>query len=86
MRPASNPYGMDQLKQLAERLVRFRTQAGMDVESAAAGAAIDVDRLARAEEGTVALNEAEIGRLADTYGVDPTELFGGRFTPLQNYA
>ena len=77
---------MDQLAQLAERLVRFRTQAGMDLESAAAVADINADRLDLAEGGSVALDEEELGRLARSYGVDPTELFGGRITPLQNYA
>jgi hypothetical protein len=36
--------------------------------------------------GTQVLDEAEIARLASAYGVDVTEIFGGRVTPLQNYA
>jgi hypothetical protein len=39
-----------------------------------------------AESGTQVLDEAEIARLASAYGVDVTEIFGGRVTPLQNYA
>ncbi|MBV8368547.1 MAG: helix-turn-helix domain-containing protein [Candidatus Eremiobacteraeota bacterium] len=77
---------MDQLAQLGERLVRFRTQAGMDVETAAAVADVNTDRLDLAESGSVALDEHELDRLARAYGIDPTELFGGRITPLQNYA
>lgn len=86
MRTASNYCRMDQLTQLAERLVRFRTQAGMDVETAAAVTDINADRLDLAESGSVALGEDELGRLARAYAIDPTELFGGRITPLQNYA
>jgi Helix-turn-helix domain len=89
--PGRRPIGlellsMDQLAQLAERLVRFRTQAGMEIETAAAAAEINADRLDLAEAGSVALDEDELGRLARTYGIDPTELFGGRITPFQNYA
>jgi transcriptional regulator with XRE-family HTH domain len=77
---------MNQLEQIGERLVRFRTQAGMDLETAAAVADINTERLDLAEAGGVALGEDELGRLARAYGVDATELFGGRITPFQNYA
>jgi transcriptional regulator with XRE-family HTH domain len=77
---------MNQLEQLGERLVRFRTQAGMDVETAATVAEVNADRLDLAEAGSIALAEDELDRLARAYGVDATELFGGRITPFQNYA
>jgi transcriptional regulator with XRE-family HTH domain len=77
---------MNQLAQLGERLVRFRTQAGMDLETAGAAGDVNADRLDLAESGSVALDEGELDRLARAYGIDPTELFGGRITPLQNYA
>ena len=71
---------------VAERLVRFRVQAGLEPEPAAAKARIDVERLADAEAGEVALTDAEIDVLARTYGVDPTEIFGGRVTPIRDVA
>jgi transcriptional regulator with XRE-family HTH domain len=77
---------MEQLAQIGERLARFRTQAGMDLETAATVADVNTDRLDLAEEGSVALGEDELGRLARAYGIDATEIFGGRITPFQNYA
>jgi transcriptional regulator with XRE-family HTH domain len=71
---------------VGERLGRFRTQAGMDLETAAASARVDADRLDRAEAGNIALGDDELVRLARLYGVDATEIFGGRITPFQNYA
>jgi transcriptional regulator with XRE-family HTH domain len=71
---------------VAERLVRFRVQAGLEPEAAAARARIDVERLADAEAGELALTDAEIARLAQAYGVDPTEIFGGRVTPIRDVA
>lgn len=47
---------------------------------------MDVERLAGAEAGQVVLTEDELGDLARAYGVDPTEIFGGRVTKLQDYA
>jgi ribosome-binding protein aMBF1 (putative translation factor) len=68
------------------RLVRFRVQAGLESEAAAAKAHIDVERLADAEAGELALTDVEIGRLASAYGVDATEIFGGRVTPIRDIA
>ena len=74
------------LPEIGARLVRFRTQAGLDPEAAANATNVGVERLIGAEVGEVALDEDELGRLSRAYGIDPTELFGGRITPLQNYA
>ncbi|MDQ6925385.1 MAG: helix-turn-helix transcriptional regulator [Candidatus Eremiobacteraeota bacterium] len=71
---------------VAERLVRFRMQAGLEPEPAAAKAQIDAERLADAESGGLALTDAEIDRVASAYGVDPTEIFGGRVTPIRDIA
>jgi ribosome-binding protein aMBF1 (putative translation factor) len=77
---------MSVVNDVGERLVRFRVQAGLESEVAAAKARIDVDRLADAEAGELALTDVEIGRLASAYGVDPTEIFGGRVTPIRDIA
>ena len=71
---------------VAERLVRFRTRRGLTVEDAAYGTGIAGERLADAEAGTVVLDEAELDRVCTAYGVDPSEIFGGRVTPIQDYA
>ena len=71
---------------VGERLVRFRVQAGLELEPAAAKAQVGVERLGDAETGELALNDAEIARLARVYGVDPTEIFGGRITPIRDIA
>jgi transcriptional regulator with XRE-family HTH domain len=71
---------------VGERLVRFRVQAGLEPESAAGKARIDVGRLAGAEAGEVALTDAEIDCVARAYSVDPTEIFGGRITPIRDVA
>ena len=77
---------MGVLNEVGERLVRLRTQAGLDPEAAATASGISADRLTDAEEGAVALTEIELGALASTYGVDATEIFGGRITPFRDYA
>jgi ribosome-binding protein aMBF1 (putative translation factor) len=77
---------MSVVDDVGERLVRFRVQAGLEPEPAAAKAQIDVERLADAEAGEVALTDPEIARLARVYGVDPTEIFGGRVTPIRDIA
>jgi transcriptional regulator with XRE-family HTH domain len=74
------------LDDVAERLVRFRVKAGLDPAAAAARTGIDAERLANAESGAVTLRDDEIGALAEAYGIDATEIFGGRITPLQDYA
>ena len=55
-------------------------------DAAAARARIDVERLADAEAGEIALTDAEIAMLAREYGVEPTEVFGGRITPIRDIA
>jgi transcriptional regulator with XRE-family HTH domain len=77
---------MSVLNEVGERLVRLRTQAGLDIEAAAAGTGIGTDRLADAEAGDVALAEDEIETVARAYGIDPSEIFGGRITPFRDYA
>ncbi len=72
--------------EVGRRLVGFRSRAGLTLEEAAARTGLTDDRMARAESGTEGLDEAELARLAGVYGIDVTELFGGRITPLQNYA
>jgi ribosome-binding protein aMBF1 (putative translation factor) len=80
------PMRMGVVNDVAERLVRFRVQAGLEPEAAAARARIDAERLADAEAGDVALTDAEIAMLARAYGIDPTEIFGGRVTPVRDVA
>jgi transcriptional regulator with XRE-family HTH domain len=77
---------MGVLEAVGERLVRFRTAAGLDLEQAAAQSRVGADRLTEAENGAVALTDDEIAALSRTYGVDPTEIFGGRITPFRDYA
>ncbi len=77
---------MGVVDEVAERLVRFRVKAGLDSAAAAARARIDPDRLDEAEAGDVTLGDDEITALAEAYGIDATEIFGGRITPLQDYA
>jgi transcriptional regulator with XRE-family HTH domain len=77
---------MSVLDEVGERLARLRMQAGLDDEAAAARTGIDIERLADAEGGLVALTDGEIAAAAQAYGVDPSEIFGGRITPFRDYA
>ena len=77
---------MSVVDEVAERLVRFRMQAGLEPEAAAARARIDVERLADAEAGELRLTDGEIETLASAYGIDPTQVFGGQITPMRNIA
>jgi transcriptional regulator with XRE-family HTH domain len=72
--------------EVGRRLVQFRSAAGLTVEEAAARSGVTADRLEQAEGGALALGENEVAQLASAYGVDVSEIFGGRITPLQNYA
>ena len=67
---------------VAEQLIAHRVRLGFGVEEAATQAGVDAERLAAAEDGTGALAEDELQRLADAYGVGVPALFGGRVTPL----
>ena len=69
---------------VAEMLISCRTAEGLDFDDAAEEAHIDPERLAGAEAGELALNEDELERLAEIYGVGITAFFGGRVTPM-NY-
>lgn len=77
---------MGVLAAVGERLIRFRAAAGLEPEGAAERAMVDPDRLDRAETGDLALGEDELVRLAAAYGIDPTEIFGGRITPIRDIA
>ncbi len=65
------------------QLASQRAQLGISLEEAARRAEIDDERLAAAENGETTLDEAELGRLADAYGIGVTAFFGGRVTPVQ---
>ncbi|HEX3464932.1 MAG TPA: helix-turn-helix transcriptional regulator [Candidatus Elarobacter sp.] len=77
---------MGVVEEVAERLVRLRLRAGLDPDRAAEETGIGEERLTAAESGAVTLTDEELVRVASAYGVDPTEIFGGRVTPLQDYA
>lgn len=74
------------LAAVGERLASCRAVRGIDLENAADDARVDRERLAEAEAGEAGLDEAELRRLADAYGVDVTAFFGGRVTPLSYLA
>ncbi|MDQ6925386.1 MAG: hypothetical protein M3154_04025 [Candidatus Eremiobacteraeota bacterium] len=61
----------------SERLVRFRVQAGLDLDAAAARTGITEQRLAEAEAGTGSLYDDEYTRVGEVYGLDPSMIFGG---------
>jgi len=71
------------VRAVGERLLGERVRLGLDLEAAASDAAVTPDRLASAEAGELALDEDELARLAEAYGVDATAFFGGRVTPFQ---
>ena len=71
---------------VAERLVRFRVRRGLTLEGAAETTGIEAERLAEAEAGMVGLSETELASVCAVYGVDISEVFGGRVTPIQDYA
>jgi transcriptional regulator with XRE-family HTH domain len=72
------------LRQIGERLAQLRIARGLDPGAAAAAARIDDERLAAAEDGAITLTGDELDRLVHAYGIEPTEVFGGRTTPVQN--
>lgn len=74
------------LERIGEHLIRLRIARGLDLHAAALAAGLDEERLAAAEDGAAELGGGELDRLASAYGVDPAEIFGGRTTPIQNYA
>jgi transcriptional regulator with XRE-family HTH domain len=78
------PDPSDALLAMSERLIALRIGNGYDLETLAALSHVDAERLADAEAGEAPLDEAELQRVADAYGLSITALFGGRTTPL-NY-
>jgi hypothetical protein len=74
------------LDEVAERLIGARVRLGYDLEAAAAAARVLPERLAEAEDATIALREDELQALADAYGVDTASFFGGRVTPFSYLA
>jgi transcriptional regulator with XRE-family HTH domain len=76
----------DVLQAVGERMLGERVRLGLALEEAAQAADLQEDRLAGAEAGELALDEDELGRLAEAYGVDATAFFGGRVTPFQYLA
>jgi transcriptional regulator with XRE-family HTH domain len=70
------------LQRVGEQLVRFRSEEGLSLEEASEEANIDYERLAAAEAGELALDEAELTDLAEIYGIELTAFFGGKVTPM----
>ena len=70
------------LATVAEQLISHRVMLGLEIEEAAAEAKVAPERLAAAEEAKLPLDEQELGRLADAYGIDVTAFFGGQTTPV----
>lgn len=73
----------DIIERVAQELGSQRARLGIPLEEAALRAKIDADRLAAAEDAETVLDENELQRLADAYGVDVTAFFGGRITPKE---
>ncbi|HEY8314852.1 MAG TPA: helix-turn-helix transcriptional regulator [Candidatus Baltobacteraceae bacterium] len=67
---------------VSEQLASKRAECGISLEEAARRSDIHEERLASAENAETTLDEAELQRLADAYGIDVTNFFGGRVTPL----
>lgn len=73
----------DIVERVAQQLGSQRAQLGMTLEEAARRSKIDAAKLAAAENAETALDENELNRLADAYGIDVTAFFGGRITPKE---
>jgi transcriptional regulator with XRE-family HTH domain len=73
----------DIVERVAQELGSQRARLGMTLEEAARRSKIDAGKLAAAEDAETALDESELQRLADAYGVDVTAFFGGRITPKE---
>lgn len=73
----------DIVERVAQQLGSQRAQLGMTLEEAARRSKIDAAKLAAAENAETALDENELNRLADAYGIDITAFFGGRITPKE---
>ena len=73
----------DIVERVAQLIASQRAQLGMSLEEAAALARIPAAQLAAAENAETVLDENELNRLADAYGIDVTAFFGGRITPKE---
>ncbi len=73
----------DIVERVAQLLGSHRATLGISLEDAARRTNIDVDKLSAAENAETALDEGELQRLADVYGVDVTAFFGGTITPKE---
>lgn len=73
----------DIVERVAQELGSQRARLGMSLDAASSAAKIDADRLAAAENAETVLDENELQRLADAYGIDVTAFFGGRITPKE---
>lgn len=71
------------LERVAQELGSQRARRGTSLEEAASAAGIAADKLAAAENAETVLDENELQRLADAYGIDVTAFFGGRITPKE---
>lgn len=73
----------DVVERVAQELGSQRARLGLSLDEAAAVAKIDAVKLAAAENAETVLDESELQRLADAYGIDVTAFFGGRITPKE---
>lgn len=73
----------DIIERVAQELGSQRARLGIPLEEAARRARIDAAKLDAAENAETALDETELQRLADVYGIDVVAFFGGRITPKE---
>lgn len=73
----------DVVERVAQELGSQRARLGLSLEAAASAGKIDAAKLAAAEDAETVLDENELQRLADAYGIDITAFFGGRITPKE---
>jgi transcriptional regulator with XRE-family HTH domain len=74
------------LEEVASAIGSLRIQRGLSIEEAAASAAIEPETLAGAETAETPLDDEQLRRLAEVYGVEPSAFFGGKETPLSYLA
>ncbi len=74
------------LDAVGERMAAFRTIRGLTLEDVCADTGLDIERVAEAEAGEIALGDSELQRLAEVYGIEVTALFGGHVTPISYLA
>lgn len=73
----------DVIERVAQELGSQRARAGLSLAETAQIAGIDAAKLADAENAETTLDENELQRLADAYGIDVTAFFGGQITPKE---